>query len=504
MIMNEKMQQEMDWRARVFDSLSFPTLIIKPDKSILTANQIFLEQRDLAVHQIVGKKCHEIFYGEKACPNEVCPLKTVINERKGQSILRRTYSLTGKQIWEDRVFSPILDEDGDVDYIMESVRDVTRLKNLEITLKEAEAFLEKIISGSPVAIIAADRYANILLINPAAQDLFGYTQREAVTRISVENLYPAGMAKEIMKQLRSGQQGGKGKLISTNTIILDARGREIPVELNASIIYEDDSEVATVGIYKDLRPLIAMEEKLKEANTQIVQSEKLASLGKLAAGVAHEINNPLTGILLYANMVMDGMDPGDAYRQKLQNVVEDANRCSEIVKNLLAYSRQTNSLRQPMNINDLVDEGLALIRDQKLFMNVHLTKEYARSDLLVKVDKNQMAQVIINLVINAMDAMEKQGTLTLKTFLDPEKGTVCLEVADTGCGIPEGHLSKIFDPFFTTKKLGQGTGLGLSTVYGIIKENHGEISVKETGPNGTIFLLQFPRYETAAGEALIG
>ncbi len=494
----------MDWRVRVFDSLSFPTLIMRPDKSILTANQVFIEQRGLQVDQIIGKKCHEIFYGEKMCPNEVCPLKKVIKGKKGQSILRRTHSLTGKQIWEDRVFSPILDEHGNVDYIMESVRDVTRLKNLEITLKEAEAFLEKIIYSSPVAIVAADAYANILLMNPAAEDLFGYTQRQAITRISVENLYPAGTAKGIMKQLRSGKQGGKGKLPSTNTVILNANGQEIPVELNASIIYEDDSEVATVGIYKDLRPLLAMEEKLQEANTQLVQSEKLASMGKLAAGVAHEINNPLTGILLYANMVLDGMDPDDTYRQKLQNVVEDANRCSEIVKNLLAYSRQTNSLRKPLKVNDLVDEGLALIRDQKLFMNIRLKKEYAPSDLFIKVDKNQMAQVVINMVINAMDAMEKHGTLTLRTYLDQRKKAVCLEVIDTGCGIPEGLLSKIFDPFFTTKELGQGTGLGLSTVYGIIKENQGKISVKETNANGTTFLLQFPQHQTESGEALIG
>jgi len=383
MIMNEKILQEMDWRIRVFDSLSFPTLIMKPDKSILTANQVFLEQRNLKVEQIVGKKCHEIFYGEKVCPNQVCPLPKVINEKKGQSILRRTHSLTGKQIWEDRVFSPILDENGNVDCIMESVRDVTRLKNLEISLKEAEAFLEKIIYGSPVAIVAADAYANILLMNPAAENLFGYTQREAIVRIAVENLYPVGTAKGIMKRLRSGKQGGKGKLISTQTTILDADGHEIPVELNASIIYEDDSEVATVGIYKDLRPIIAMEEKLQEANTQIVQSEKLASLGKLAAGVAHEINNPLTGILLYANMVLDGMGADDTYRSKLQNVVEDANRCSEIVKHLLAYSRQANSLRNPLDINGLVDESLALIRDQKLFLNVRLVKEYAPDDPLI-------------------------------------------------------------------------------------------------------------------------
>ena len=501
--MNEKMLQEMDWRARVFDSLSFPTLIIRPDKSILTANQVFLERRSLEVEQIVGKKCHEIFYGEKVCPNEVCPLKKVINEKKGQSIIRRTYSLTGKQIWEDRVFSPILDEDGNVDYIMESVRDVTRLKNLEITLKEAEAFLEKIIYASPVAIVVADRYANILLMNPAAEDLFGYTQREAITRIAVENLYPAGTAKGIMKQLRSGKKGGRGKLLSTHTIILNADGQEVPVELNASIIYEDDSEVATVGIYKDLRPIIAIEEKLKKANAQIVQSEKLASLGKLAAGVAHEINNPLTGILLYANIVLDGLDTKDTYRKKLQNVVEDANRCSEIVKNLLAYSRQTNPTKTTLAMNALVDDSLALIRDQKLFMHVKLQRSFAPQEMCIQVDKNQMAQVIINLVMNSVDAMDKKGVLTLRTYRNEKTGTICLEMADTGCGIPKENLPKIFDPFFTTKSLGQGTGLGLSTVYGIIKENRGDISVKETSRQGTTFLIQFPEHRTVSGGAFL-
>ncbi|MBW2176010.1 MAG: PAS domain S-box protein [Deltaproteobacteria bacterium] len=501
--MNEKILQEMDWRVRVFDSLSFPTLIIRPDKSILTANQIFLERRSLEVKQIVGKKCHEVFYGEKICPNTICPLKKVIAEKKGQSIIRRTQSLTGKQIWEDRVFSPILDEDGNVDCIMESVRDITRLKNLEVTLKEAEAFLEKIIHGSPVAIMAADRYANILLMNPAAEDLFGYTRREAITRISVENLYPGGTAKGIMKQLRSRKQGGKGKLLSTNTTILNADGEEIPVELNASIIYEDDSEVATVGIYKDLRTIMAMEEKLKKASTQIIQSEKLASLGKLAAGVAHEINNPLTGILLYANMVLDSMDANDAHRKKLQNVVEDANRCSDIVKNLLAYSRQTNPTKKILALNTLVDESLALIRDQKLFMHIKLRKSFTPEEMHIQVDKNQMAQVIINLVMNAVDAMDKKGILTLRTYRTVETGTVCLEISDTGCGIPENNLPKIFDPFFTTKALGQGTGLGLSTVYGIIKENHGEISVKETGSQGTTFIIQFPEHTTTSGGAFL-
>ena len=491
--MNKNIINEIDWRVQVFDSLSFPTLIMTPDRKIVTANQIFLKKYHLSTRQVVGRLCSEVFYRKEHCPNKVCPFDKVLAEKAGQTIIRRTTSLTGKMFWEDRVFSPILDDDGNVAYIMESVRDITRLKNLEHTLKETEAFLTKIIHGSPVAIVAADRYANILLMNPAAEELFGYTEREAITQISVENLYPAGAAKSIMKQLLSQKLGGKGKLLSTQTTILNAEGEEIPVELNASIIYEDGTEVATVGIYKDLRTILAMEEKLKKAASQIVQSEKMASMGKLAAGVAHEINNPLTGILMYAHIAKDGLGKNKAPRKELDYIIEDAERCSDIVKHLLTYSRQSIHAQKGLqSVNALMEESLVLIRDQKLFMNIHLVKELSEEELYIKVDKNQLSQVFINLVMNALDAMEREGTLTLRTFRNQKENTVHFEVSDTGSGIPKENIPRIFDPFFTTKEQGRGTGLGLSTVYGIVKENHGTISVKDTGPHGTTFLLIFP------------
>jgi two-component system NtrC family sensor kinase len=503
--MNNKIINEMDWRVRVFDSLSFPTLIMTPDRKIVTANQIFLQKYHLDGPQVVGKYCYEVFYRKETCPNKICPFNKVLTEKIGQTIIQRTASLTGKMFWEDRVFSPILDNDGNVAYIMESVRDITRLKNLEYTLKETEAFLTKIIHGSPVAIVAADSYANILLMNPAAEELFGYTQREAVTQISVPDLYPVGKAKGIMKQLRSRKLGGKGKLLSTNATILNAEGQEIPVELNASIIYDDGTEVATVGIYKDLRPIIAMEEKLKKAVVQIAQSDKMASLGKLAAGVAHEINNPLTGILMYAHIAKDGLGENGSPQKELDYIIEDAERCSGIVKNLLTYSRQTiHSEKDIQPVNALVEESLKLIRDQKLFLNIDLVKQFSEEEVYINVDKNQMNQVIINLVMNAVDAMDKKGTLTLRTYRHKKKSEIHFEISDTGSGIPDGNLPRIFDPFFTTKEQGQGTGLGLSTVYGIVKENHGHISVKDTGPHGTTFLLKFPQDKDASENKMIG
>lgn len=492
--MNDDISQELDWRIRVFDSLSFPTLILKPDKIILTANRIFLEKYGLSMDQIVGLTCREVFYGSKNCPNTACPFAKVLADKEGHSVTRRVDTKTSKLLWEDRVFSPILDEKGEVAYIMESVRDITRIKSLEQTLNETKEFLEKIIHSSPMAIVAADRYGNILLMNQAAEELFGYHAETVFREIPVENLYPPGTAVEIMKKLRSDAFGGAGKLPATETIIRNSSGEEIPVELTAAMIYENEEEVATMGIYNDLREKLAVEEKLKQTLAQLAQSEKMASLGQLAAGVAHEINNPLTGILFSASLVLESLDETDANSEELANIVEDVNRCKDIVENLLAYGHQTSTEKSIIQLNDLVNTSLALIRDQRLFRNIHVVKSLSDEMMLVHVDRNQMNQVIINLVMNAVTAMNGKGTLTFKTYRNKGRRRVHLEVKDTGCGIAPENLSKIFDPFFTTRSHGKGTGLGLSTAFGIVKANKGHISVKKTGAGGTTFLIRFPLY----------
>lgn len=492
---NHLTAEETDWRVRVFDSLSFPTLILKPSKVILTANRIFLEKYGLAMQDVVGKTCYQVFYGNSECPAETCPFRKVIAEGKGQSVLRSTYTKTGKRLWEDRVFSPILDEAGGVAYVLESVRDVTRLKTLEQALKETKLFLEKLIQSSAMAIVAADRYGNILLMNAAAEELFGYSADHAVRHIAAVTLYPPGVAKEIMRQLQDEEAGGKGKLTGTRTRILNANGEEVPVELTASIIYEDDEEVATMGIYQDLRDRLEVERRLAETRAKLAQSEKMASIGQLAAGVAHELNNPLTSILFDANMVRESLAEADANRESLQLIIDDVYRCKDIVKNLLAYSRQTSPMRDIIQLNDLVEQSLSLIRDQKLFANVKLVKDLSDEMMLIHVDKNQISQVIINLVMNAVAAMDGSGTLAFRTYRNKAARQVFLEVSDTGCGIAEENLSKIFDPFFTTKEVGSGTGLGLSTAFGNVNENKGKISVKSTGPEGTTFLIEFPQYQ---------
>ncbi len=490
--MNEKFLKEIDWRMKVFDSLSYPTLVMTPDKIIVSGNQVFFDKFKTTLDDIVGKTCHEVFYNAGQCPNKQCPLPTVMAERKGQSMLYTVTTKSRKKIWEDRVFSPILGDDGEVAYILESVRDVTRVKNLEIALKETEAFLEKIITASPIAIVVDDRYGNILLMNPAAQELFGYSRLEATTNVSAAKLYPEGVAAEIQANLKDDKFGGQGILRSMNTTILKSDGEEIPVELTASVIYEDEEEIAVVFLYNDLRDKQAVEKKLRDTRARLAQSEKMASIGQLAAGVAHEINNPLTGILFYAEMKQAELTGDDPERGEVAAVIEDVNRCRDIVKNLLAYSRQSNPKKEIIQLNEVIDQSLALIRDPKALMNIEIVKEIYAEKMMVHVDRNQICRVVINLVMNAVSSMKGSGRLVFRTYRDAARQKAVMEIEDSGCGISKEHLPRIFDPFFTTKKHGEGTGLGLSTVYGLIQENKGSIEVKQTSEKGTTFRVELP------------
>lgn len=492
-----KLERETDWRLRVFDSLSFPTIILTPDKTIVAVNSRFLEKIGLVESEVVGKSCQEVnlnYYRDRDFPcvrDGECPLTKSVTTRSSKSVLMKFTAVSGQVTWEERVFSPILGKNGQVDYVIESIRDVSRVKNLERMYSGIRELIDRVVQTSVSAIIAADRRGRIIMMNKAAETLFGYSAIYT-ENINVESFYPEGVAREIMAKMRDERFGGRGKLPITRVNIRHRDGSEIPVEMTAVIIYEDGMETATAGIFNDLRERLEVEQQLRDAHAQLTQSEKLASLGRLAAGVAHEINNPLTSILLYAGMMQEKLEADSPFRQNIAYILEDTERCKEIVKNLLAYSRQTNPARGYLRLNDIIDNSLRLIRDQKLFMHVKVVEDKWQAPLLVNADKNQLCQVLINLIINAIDAMNGYGVLTLRTHEDRVKGMAYLEVGDSGGGIAPENLTKIFDPFFSTKELGKGTGLGLSMAYGMMEENSGRIFVKSTGPSGTVFALELP------------
>jgi two-component system, NtrC family, sensor kinase len=493
------MKNKNDWKTRLFDCLSLPTLILKPNKVVVDVNANFLEKFGATKEEVVGTTCHDFFYNSvEPCLLKTCPIAEVMADRRGHSVLEYVTTSAGKEKWDNRVFSPILDEAGEVLYIVESIHDVTQLKMLERELSGAKDFTQKLIQSSTTAIIAADRRGKIITMNPAAEELTGYSLSEARGRITTVDLYLPGQAREIMKILRSKEMGGKGKLHLSRFNIVHARGEEIPVELTAAIIYEGDQEAATVGLFNDLREKLKCEQSMREMVSRISRAEKMASLGQLAAGVAHEINNPLTGIIFYADLLLKSFEPDDPRVKSLTCIYEDARRCGKIIKNLLTYSRQEIPSQEILHANTILEHGLDLIRDTKFFTGIQIKKELSKDIMLVKGDRDQLGQVIVNLVLNAVDAMDHEGILTLRTYRNKRGQKACIEVSDTGRGIPEKDLTLIFDPFFTTKAPGKGTGLGLSTAYGIIKENKGRIWVKETSKKGTTFAVELPLYRPSA------
>jgi len=212
----------------------------------------------------------------------------------------------------------------------------------------------------------------------------------------------------------------------------------------------------------------------------------------MAAGLAHELNNPLTGITVYSELLKENISSDDPAQGDLDCIIEDVDRCKEIVKGLLDYSRQSLICVGELDLTQVVEDAFHLIRDDAVFLHVEVERDYHKAPVPVQGDEKLMRQVFVNLLMNAVDAMEGHGKLTVRTGIDPADDFRWVEVSDNGPGIAPENVERVFDPFFTTKEVGKGTGLGLSVVYGVVSRHGGTISVKETGSQGTTFLVRFP------------
>ena len=235
------------------------------------------------------------------------------------------------------------------------------------------------------------------------------------------------------------------------------------------------------------------DERLKDfTRKKFMESERLALVGQLAANVAHELNNPLQGIVTYSHLLLEKDTCDEPTNQNIRKIVTQANRCRDIIRGLLDFSRQRKPDKTLCDINSILNEGISFVENQALFQNINIMMNLDESLPKVIVDPAQIVRVFINLIVNAAEAMEGNGQLTISSMVDMDTKCVEIEVSDTGSGIPEENYDKIFDPFFTTKETGHGVGLGLAISYGIIKEHKGSISVESKVGQGTTFTVRFP------------
>lgn len=235
------------------------------------------------------------------------------------------------------------------------------------------------------------------------------------------------------------------------------------------------------------------DERLRDFATQkIMESERLALIGQLAANVAHELNNPLQGIVAFSYLIIEKINADDPIRDYVEKIVGQANRSRDIIRGLLDFSRQRKPDKSLSNVNTIMKECIALFENQALFLNIHIDMELQEDLPLVVLDPSQIERVFINLIINAAEAMDGEGLLSLKTYYDAGNDWIEVTIADSGTGIEAENLDNIFDPFFTTKEVGHGTGLGLAISYGIIKSHRGTIGVESEIGKGSTFIIRLP------------
>jgi two-component system, NtrC family, sensor kinase len=479
-----KPEESHTYLLKAVDAFKRKLFVISPDYQILAINAGGLKSE---YPNFSGTTCHEL-YCSRTEPCASCPAADVLKTRSPAVWEGQADDFPSADRGSCLYAYPIFSQDR-IEAVAVLDFDLPILAGLEEKLKRSNAFLRNLMLSSVDGVIAADLKGKILIFNEAASEISGYSVEEALENLNIKDVYPGDGAKNVMKKLRSDEYGGKGKLKSLQVDFLRKSGDVIPISLNAAIVYEKDTEAATIGFFHDLREQIQMKNKLEQTQVQLLQAEKMSSLGKLAAGVAHQLNNPLGGITLFTKLVMEEHQHEEPVMEDLRRILKDAQRCRDTVKELLEFARQTRQEMRLHDINRAITRTLFLLENQTLFQNIAIEKHLSENLPQVPGDIQQLNHLFMNIILNAAQAMEGQGKLTVKTSLSTMENQVRIEISDSGPGIPDDVMPHIFDPFFTTKEEGKGTGLGLSMAYGIVQSHGGKIWAESKSGEGTTFIV---------------
>jgi len=360
------------------------------------------------------------------------------------------------------------------------------------------AFQRNLIESSMDGILGVDERELVVIYNRSMEQLAGFRRDKVLDRMTLPQFLPAAEAARFQSELRGERFGGKDRLFLFETLLKAESGREIPVQVSAVTLADEGRENGLVAFFRDLRVIRKLERDIAD-QARILHQDKMMSLGRLAASVVHEINNPLSGILNYARLMSRVLQQGELSserREKFQRYLEvvetETTRCSQIVSNLLSFSRRSPSAFAPVDVGELFRRSILLSQHKLVLSHIRLESHLDEGIPPVMGDFNQLQQCLINLIFNAVDAMPGGGTLTLNGALDRQRKAVVITVKDTGSGIPPEHQSDIFEPFFTTKSEGHGLGLGLSTVYGIVERHQGTIEAGNAPQGGAMFVISLP------------
>lgn len=360
------------------------------------------------------------------------------------------------------------------------------------------AFQRNLIESSIDGILGCDENKRIVIFNKSMQKMLGYDAHEVLHQMTFSDFISPPDDLNFNAALENEGYGGQHKLLLYETGLTAKSGRKVPVQVSASALFDNEKVNGLVCFFRDLREIRKLEREMED-QARILHQAKMMSLGRLAASVVHEINNPLSGILNYLRLMIRILRRGapsheqiEKFQRYLSLVETEISRCSQIVSGLLSFSRMSPPNFGQVEIDELLQRSILLSRHKLELGNIRIESRVQPNLPPVIGDFNQLQQCVINLIFNALDAMPDGGTLNLDGRHDTEKDQVIVSVKDSGHGISPDNLEHIFEPFFTTKKEGYGVGLGLSTVYGIIERHNGTVSVESQEGEGTTFVLALP------------
>jgi len=477
----------------ILESLEGGVLTLDKNARITSFNRSAEEITGFKREEVLNKECCDILKSDLC--EESCPLKETLET--GKTIFNYEImiaSKAGNKVPVNITTSPLRSKNNEIIGAIENFRDLTRHKGLWGKLRQERNKAQQYLNIAGVIIVAINDKGIVTLINKKGCDVLGYEEEELIGKNWFDLCVPE-TEKEERKDTFKKVMAGKIQEAEDyeNSILIKSGEERIIAWHNTTLIDEKGHIIGTLSSGKDIT-------KRKQTEAELIRSEKLASLGQLAASVAHEVNNPLAGILVYIKLLLKKYKEKELQAEwtetQLLKMEKELERTTRIIRNLLDFARKSKPSIRPAAINKVVDAALLLVGNQISLENISLEKKLGTELPPVLVDFDQIQQVLINIILNATQAMPNGGNLTITTSVakgikigESPKDTVRIDIKDTGVGISKENLRKLFTPFFTTKEKGKGVGLGLSVVHGIIGQHKGKIEVDSEPNKGTTFTI---------------
>ncbi|GAB4336819.1 MAG: hypothetical protein Kow0099_09950 [Candidatus Abyssubacteria bacterium] len=406
---------------------------------------------------------------------------------RGETVRDREIELAlpaGERLDALFTFSPIRNASGAIVGTSCIAKDITERRRLERQIEMEKQFIDRLIENANALIAATDEKGRLVIFNRLFEEATGFEKKEVLGKNPLSLLIPEDYREQVSSSMREVLRGKT--LLEVEAPIVSKSGRTLTVRWNAATVNLPNGSAAIILVGQDVTDQKRMHEEL-------IQSKKLASIGELVSGVAHELNNPLTIVMGYSQLLAADPNLSTKHQDMVSKILEGAARSKRIVENLLAFARKKKLQKHQVSINEILENTIAL-REHSLTVNdVKIIRRYQPNLPHIYADAHQLQQVFLNLINNAFDSMyttHQGGTLEVITRL--KETWIQVEVIDDGAGVPESIRDKIFDPFFTTKDVGKGTGLGMSLSYGIVKEHGGTIRLDTTFRDGAKFVVELP------------